>query len=237
MAPVHPRGHATPTLIAGAAAQDLAATLAGAGFACEVAGDAPGEATAVKMVRSLFVKGLEAITVEACLAAEASGCYDRVMDSLASSYPGLDWPDNVAYNFERTLRHGARRAAEMRESAATLDGLGLGGASGARNRRNSGADGRAAHGWRSRHAAAGNGAGGAGVADEAVTRAHGGSRSVPVTELSRGHDVICTTNMFGGIPSDLAPELAQTRPRGKLELGQWRRRSTVVADGTSPFPG
>ena len=127
MAPVHPRGHATPTLIAGAAAQDLAATLAEAGFACEVAGDAPGEATAVKMVRSLFVKGLEAITVEACLAAEASGCYDRVMDSLARSYPGLGWPDNVAYDFERTLRHGVRRAAEMRESAATLDALGLGG--------------------------------------------------------------------------------------------------------------
>ncbi len=81
----------------------------------DVVGETAGDATAVKMVRSLFVKGLEAITVEAALAAAASGCFDRVMTSLEKSYPGLGWPDNVSYNFERTLRHGARRAAEMRE--------------------------------------------------------------------------------------------------------------------------
>ncbi|SFP03644.1 NAD(P)-dependent oxidoreductase [Tranquillimonas alkanivorans] len=125
MAPVHPRGHATPVLLAGTEAAALAPRLAEAGFALEVAGDAPGEATAIKMVRSLFVKGLEAITVEAMLAASASGCFDRVLASLSKSFPGLGWPDNVSYNLERTLRHGKRRAAEMRESAATLDALGL----------------------------------------------------------------------------------------------------------------
>lgn len=128
MAPVHPRGHVTPILIAGSSAPGLAGVLAQAGFALDVAGDAPGDATAVKMVRSLFVKGLEAITVEAALAAAASGCYDRVMASLEKSYPGLGWPDNVIYNLERTLRHGTRRAAEMRESAETLNALGLHGA-------------------------------------------------------------------------------------------------------------
>lgn len=128
MAPVHPRGHATPILIAGPAAADMADPLARAGFSLDVAGDAPGDATAVKMVRSLFVKGLEAITVEAALAAAASGCFERVITSLENSYPGLGWPDNVTYNLERTLRHGTRRAAEMRESAETLNALGLHGA-------------------------------------------------------------------------------------------------------------
>lgn len=128
MAPVDPRGHATPVLVAGRGIEGLVPELTRLGFAFDVAGDDPGQATAVKMVRSLFVKGLEAITVEAMLAAEASGCYDRVMASLARSYPGLGWPENAAYNFERTLRHGTRRAAEMRESGATLDGLGLNGA-------------------------------------------------------------------------------------------------------------
>ncbi|SFH42391.1 3-hydroxyisobutyrate dehydrogenase [Palleronia marisminoris] len=131
MAPVHPQGHATPVLIAGPNAPDLAEALAQAGFSFEVVGETAGEATAVKMVRSLFVKGLEAITVEAALAAAASGCFDRVMASLEKTYPGLGWPDNVSYNFERTLRHGARRASEMRESAATLDALGLSGDLGA----------------------------------------------------------------------------------------------------------
>lgn len=127
MAPVHPLGHATPVLIAAPTAQVLAEALAQVGFSLDVVGETAGDATAVKMVRSLFVKGLEAITVETALAAAASGCFDRVMASLEQSYPGLGWPDNVRYNFERTLRHGARRAAEMRESAATLDALGLSG--------------------------------------------------------------------------------------------------------------
>lgn len=128
MAPVHPRGHATPVLLAGREATGLAPDLAELGFSYQVVGDEPGEATAVKMVRSLFVKGLEAITVETLLAASASGCFDRVLASLTQSFPGLGWPDNAAYNFERALRHGTRRAAEMRESAATLDALGLHGA-------------------------------------------------------------------------------------------------------------
>lgn len=125
MAPVHPRGHATPVLLAGSEAERLAPELAALGFDLDVVGPEPGAATAIKMVRSLFVKGLEAITVEALVAASASGCFDRVYASLSKSYPGLGWPDCATYNFERTLRHGARRAAEMRESAATLDALGL----------------------------------------------------------------------------------------------------------------
>jgi hypothetical protein len=50
-----------------------------------------------------------------------------VAGSLAGSFPGLGWPDFAAYEFERTMTHGGRRAEEMRESAAMLDDLGLGG--------------------------------------------------------------------------------------------------------------
>lgn len=125
MAPVHPRGHRTPVLLAGEQAEALSREIAALGFNGRVVGDRPGAATAIKMVRSVFVKGLEAITVEALLAAEASGCFEEILASLSSSYPGLDLPKTAPYQFERTLRHGARRAAEMRESAATLNALGL----------------------------------------------------------------------------------------------------------------
>lgn len=128
MAPVHPRGHRTPVLIAGPAAAALVTELERLQFGYRIIGDEPGSATAIKMVRSLFVKGLEAITVEALLAAKASGCFGEIYQSLSSSYPGLDWPDFAAYEFERTLHHGKRRAAEMHESAATLAELGLNGA-------------------------------------------------------------------------------------------------------------
>ena len=128
MAPVHPKGHRTPVLLAGPCDAAMLDRLSALGFAFEVVGAEPGAATAIKMVRSLFVKGLEAITVEALLAAEASGCRDYILASLSGSYPGLGWPDFARYEFERTMKHGKRRAAEMRESAATLDALGLHGA-------------------------------------------------------------------------------------------------------------
>lgn len=125
MAPVHPRKHQTPILLAGPDAERLLPDLLELGFSGSIAGDRPGAATAIKMVRSLFVKGLEAITVETLLAAEASGCFDEILASIAGSFPGLDWPRFGEYQFDRTTTHGRRRAAEMRESAATLDALGL----------------------------------------------------------------------------------------------------------------
>ncbi|MGB3336056.1 MAG: DUF1932 domain-containing protein [Devosia sp.] len=128
MAPVHPKKHATPVLLAGEPAERLLPQLLALGFSASVVGPEPGAATAIKMVRSLFVKGLEAITVETLLAARASGCFDEIYASLSTSFPGLDWARFAGYQFERTTRHGHRRAAEMRESGATLDALGLHGA-------------------------------------------------------------------------------------------------------------
>lgn len=125
MAPVHPKKHATPVLLAGEPAERLLPQLQALGFSASVVGPEPGAATAIKMVRSLFVKGLEAITVETLLAAQASGCFSEIYASLSASFPGLDWARFADYQFERTTRHGHRRAAEMRESGATLDALGL----------------------------------------------------------------------------------------------------------------
>lgn len=125
MAPVHPAGHRTPVLLAGDLGGDTGALLDRLGFRAEVAGAAPGDATAIKMVRSLFVKGLEAVTVQALAAAAASGCHDRVLASLSASFAGLGWPGFAGYEFERVITHGRRRAEELREVAATMNDLGF----------------------------------------------------------------------------------------------------------------
>lgn len=125
MAPVHPKGHRTAILLAGSGAAAVAEKLKALDFDFEIAGQEAGAATAIKMVRSVFVKGLEAITVETMLAASASGCLDRVLGSLQKTYPAFNLPELALYHLERTTRHGKRRAAEMRESAATLDSLRL----------------------------------------------------------------------------------------------------------------
>ena len=125
MAPVRPKGHRVPLLIAGPHAQDAARLLAALDMAPEVAGAAVGQASAVKMIRSVMIKGLEALSAECLLAARRAEVDGRVLASLQASDPGIDWPVQGAYNLERMMVHGARRAAEMREVAATLRELGL----------------------------------------------------------------------------------------------------------------
>src|SRR6185436_13316952 len=90
-----------------------------------VVGDKVGRASAIKMIRSVMVKGLEALSVECAAAAEAAGVFDEVMTSLDASEQATAWADKVAYNRERMEVHGQRRAAEMEESAKTLQGLGV----------------------------------------------------------------------------------------------------------------
>jgi 3-hydroxyisobutyrate dehydrogenase-like beta-hydroxyacid dehydrogenase len=125
MAPVHPRGHRTPVLIAGPACDAVKDRMSALGFSFEIAGPNIGDATAIKMVRSMFVKGLEVVTVQALLAARASGCLDAVMASLSGSFPQFDWAEFPNYQIERMAHHGIRRAAEMEESAVTMRELGL----------------------------------------------------------------------------------------------------------------
>jgi len=125
MAPVHPRGHRTPVLLAGRIALPLADMLAARGFDFEHIGDEVGNAATIKMVRSMFVKGMEAVTVQALLAAREAGCFERVYASLEKSFPKFGWPEFGRYRLERVATHGVRRAAEMRESAATMRELGF----------------------------------------------------------------------------------------------------------------
>lgn len=125
MAPVHPRGNRTPVLIAGDHGGEIAEALQRLEFDFTVVGDEVGAATSIKMIRSLFVKGLEAITVQAIAAARQAGCFDEVYTSLSGSYKVLGWPDFAEYQFERMMRHGVRRAAEMRESANSMRELGF----------------------------------------------------------------------------------------------------------------
>ena len=128
MAPVHPRLHRTPLLISGAHAHAAAPVLAALDMVAEIHDGPVGAASAVKMIRSIMMKGLEALVCECVLAGVKAGVIDTVLDSLDDTYPGFDWKKRSAYMLERVMTHGVRRAAEMREVALTVDLLGLDGA-------------------------------------------------------------------------------------------------------------
>jgi len=125
IAPIHPARHRTPMLLAGPYANAAVPVLAALGMQVTVAGKQIGAAAAIKMVRSVMVKGIEALTLECFLAAARAGVVDEVAASLKNNYPGLDWSKAIPYNLERMARHGERRAAEMEEVAETLRELGV----------------------------------------------------------------------------------------------------------------
>ena len=125
MAPVHPKLHRTPLLLSGDRAAEATGLLRDLDMSAEVVSAEVGVASSIKMIRSVMMKGLEALMLECVLAGRAVGVDERVLASLAASYPGFDWPSHAAYMMERATTHGLRRAAEMREVAATLRELGL----------------------------------------------------------------------------------------------------------------
>lgn len=126
LAPVNPARMNVPLLISGADADVAEALLRAAGFAkTRVVGDEIGRASAIKMIRSVMVKGIEALTAEMMLAASAAGVVDEVLSSLDASEKSDSWCARADYNVERMTTHGARRAAEMEESAKTLTALGV----------------------------------------------------------------------------------------------------------------
>jgi len=129
MAPVHPAGMRVPLLVSGPHSEAAAAALREIGFACvEILAGPVGAASSVKMIRSVMVKGIEALTAECILAAEAADVTDPVIASLDATWPGADWGARADYNLDRMLVHGLRRAAEMEEAVKMLDGLGIGSA-------------------------------------------------------------------------------------------------------------
>ena len=123
MAPVPPHGHRVPMLAGGKAAQEFAELLGPLGFSIEVVAEQVGTAAAIKMFRSVVVKGLEALLTECVLGATRYGADQRVFASLAESFPGINWKELADYMVGRVVVHGERRAREMEEVAATLRSL------------------------------------------------------------------------------------------------------------------
>jgi 3-hydroxyisobutyrate dehydrogenase-like beta-hydroxyacid dehydrogenase len=114
-----------PLLLGGAGAEELAPLLVGLGFDAKVASQELGVASAVKMCRSVMIKGLEAMVIESFTTARAYGVEDAVLASLKETYPGIDWEKQGAYFFQRVIEHGRRRSEEVREVAETVREIGL----------------------------------------------------------------------------------------------------------------
>jgi 3-hydroxyisobutyrate dehydrogenase-like beta-hydroxyacid dehydrogenase len=126
MSPVEPKRLDTPLLVSGPHAGAGVAALRDLGFtSVRAVGNATGAASSIKMIRSVMVKGIEALTAECALAADAAGVLDEILASLDASEKPRPWAERFDYNLDRMMLHGARRAAEMHEVGETLHALGI----------------------------------------------------------------------------------------------------------------
>jgi 3-hydroxyisobutyrate dehydrogenase-like beta-hydroxyacid dehydrogenase len=125
MAPIAPYGLKVPMSLGGRHAAALKALLDPAGMALTVVATEIGRASAIKMCRSIMIKGIEALAVECLMAARRYGVEDEILASLERTYPQIGWEKQMGYLVSRCVEHGRRRAAEMRESADTVAETGL----------------------------------------------------------------------------------------------------------------
>jgi 3-hydroxyisobutyrate dehydrogenase-like beta-hydroxyacid dehydrogenase len=125
MTPIHPRGIASPMLLGGAHAASFLDRAVPLGFSATVFSATLGQAAAVKMCRSVIIKGVEALLTESMLAARRYGVEKPVLDSLSDLLPAGDWEKIARYFISRSLEHGVRRAEEMREAAKTVAEAGV----------------------------------------------------------------------------------------------------------------
>lgn len=125
MTSVPPYGIAVPMLLGGEKAQALSETLRNWGMKATAVAPDIGTASAIKMCRSIMIKGLEALVIESYSTARHYGVEDQVLPTLVETFPQIDWSELGAYFFSRVAQHGKRRAEEMRESAQTVKEAGF----------------------------------------------------------------------------------------------------------------
>lgn len=124
MGPVKGAGIGVEILAGGPAAAEAAALLNGLGMNLTAVSETFGRASAMKLSRSIMIKGIEALIGDCAAAAKHWGVEDEVYASLAKTFPSTDWRKAATYMAERVAIHGKRRASEMREAGEMLADIG-----------------------------------------------------------------------------------------------------------------
>lgn len=96
------------------------------GMKVEVAGERPGRAAAIKMFRSILMKGIEALILEAAIACRTWDVTDEVMSSVSKTLGKQPfYPDWVAHSITGDAIHAGRRAHEMDMVIETMKSVGV----------------------------------------------------------------------------------------------------------------
>ena len=117
-------GIKAPMLVAGEQAQAAVDWMNASGFDAKYLGPKPGSASSVKMVRSVLMKGLEALGVEALVTAERQGIREEVLECLAD-VDLVPFREHLSSLVQTHIVHARRRWEEMGLVAQTLRETGV----------------------------------------------------------------------------------------------------------------
>ena len=123
--PAEVYGHKVVTLISGTEARRLSEDMARYGMQLQVLSERVGDASALKVVRSVFTKGLMMTFLEAIEAARRCGLVEEMLDSIAGTVEGLPLRDLALSLAGTSLIVAERRAQEMEDVVSTLESLGV----------------------------------------------------------------------------------------------------------------
>lgn len=121
LGPIPRRGLRAPVLASGPGAQAFASLFVPLGTPVTVISEAAGDAAALKLVRSVFMKGLAAAVVESMQAAEAMGSGEW----LAAEIEAMIGEPFLTRALEGSRTHAARRVDEMEAACELLQELGV----------------------------------------------------------------------------------------------------------------
>lgn len=125
MTSVPPKGLRSPMQLGGSHAADFLIYAEALQLDARIFSETLGLASALKMSRSVMIKGIEALLTECLMTARHYGVEREVLASLSDTLPLPDWEARAKYMISRSLLHGKRRAEEMREVAKTVAEAGL----------------------------------------------------------------------------------------------------------------
>jgi 3-hydroxyisobutyrate dehydrogenase-like beta-hydroxyacid dehydrogenase len=118
------QGIKAPMLVAGEDAGRTVEWMNANGFVTTHLGPRPGSASSVKMVRSVIMKGLEALGVEALVTAERQGILKEVLGCLGD-VDSMSVSGTIAMLVQTHIVHAERRWEEMGLVARTLRETGV----------------------------------------------------------------------------------------------------------------
>lgn len=124
MATVPGKGLRTPALASGAWADRYVALLAPVGAVVESIGGEAGDAATRKLLRSVMMKGLAALVIEAMRGAERAGLEEWLWGNLVQEITAAD-EALLARLVRGTGPHAVRRLHEMEACQAQLESLGV----------------------------------------------------------------------------------------------------------------